>query len=87
MSRRCRWTASSGSASIWTAACYDGAKPADELFLDLPATDAQTAALRKADWFPSHSPLTAPVHCVDPRDLLLVLSAIVPVPLDRPLAV
>lgn len=37
-------------------------------------------ALRHADWFPSHMPLCVPAHCVDPRDLLLILSAVVEVP-------
>lgn len=32
------------------------------------------------EWFPSKAPLAAPFHCIDPRDLLLILSAIVPVP-------
>jgi hypothetical protein len=92
-----------------------------ELFLDLPATDQQTAdfyagaraaigepydwksilgfalpghfhekynaicsakmtqLLRKVDWFPSKLPLCVPFHCIDPRDLLLILSAIIEV--------
>jgi hypothetical protein len=29
------------------------------------------------DWFPSHAPMAVPAHCIDPRDLLLILSAIV----------
>lgn len=36
--------------------------------------------LRLVDWFPSHVPMAVPAHCIDPRDLLLILSAIVPVP-------
>jgi hypothetical protein len=32
-----------------------------------------------ADWFPSHVPLCVPAHCIDPRDLLLIISAIVEV--------
>lgn len=33
-----------------------------------------------ADWFPSHVPLCVPAHDIDPRDLLLIISAIVEVP-------
>lgn len=94
-----------------------------ECFIDLPATDAQTAAfyaaveksigepydwrailgyalpghfhtkfhaicsakvflwLRdSADWFPSHAPVAVPAHDIDPRDLLLMISAIIVVP-------
>ena len=36
--------------------------------------------LRAVNWFPSKAPLCVPAHCVDPRDLLLILSAIVEVP-------
>lgn len=32
--------------------------------------------LRHVDWFPSHAPLCVPAHCVNPRDLLLIISAI-----------
>jgi hypothetical protein len=28
----------------------------------------------KANWFPSKAPLAVPFHCMDPRDLLLILS-------------
>jgi hypothetical protein len=34
----------------------------------------------KADWFPSRAPVAVPAHCIDPRDLLLMISAIVEVP-------
>jgi hypothetical protein len=33
-----------------------------------------------ADWFPSHVPLCVPAHDISPRDLLLIISAIVEVP-------
>jgi hypothetical protein len=33
----------------------------------------------KADWFPSHAPVAVPAHCIDPRDLLFVISAIIKV--------
>jgi hypothetical protein len=36
--------------------------------------------LRHVNWFPSRMPLCVPAHCVDPRDLLFVISAIVEVP-------
>ena len=32
------------------------------------------------EWFPSRVPLAVPAHCIDPRDLLLMISAIVPTP-------
>ena len=32
------------------------------------------------DWFPSHAPVAVPAHCIDPRDLLLIISAIIEVP-------
>ena len=35
---------------------------------------------RGCEWFPSRLPLCAPAHCIDPRDLMLILSAIVEVP-------
>lgn len=106
---------------------YDGADPAHELFVDLPATDEQTKAFydyveasidqpydwqaiigfvapghhhlkmhaicsakmvlalrtKGCEWFPSRSALTAPAHCIDPRDLLLMISCIVPINLER----
>jgi hypothetical protein len=41
-------------------------------------------ALRKgADWFPSHAPVAVPAHAIDPRDLLLMISSIVPLNFDR----
>jgi hypothetical protein len=36
--------------------------------------------LRHINWFPSRVPLCVPAHCIDPRDLLLIISAIVEVP-------
>lgn len=36
--------------------------------------------LRGVDWFPSRAPLAVPAHCINPRDLLLLVSAIVEVP-------
>jgi hypothetical protein len=36
--------------------------------------------LRKVNWYPSKLPLCVPAHCLDPRDLLLILSAIIEVP-------
>lgn len=33
-----------------------------------------------ADWFPSHAPVTVPAHCIDPRDLLLMVSVVIVVP-------
>lgn len=32
-----------------------------------------------ADWFPSHAPVAVPAHCIDPRDLLLMISTVIPV--------
>jgi hypothetical protein len=32
-----------------------------------------------ADWFPSKMPLAVPFHCIDPRDLLLIVSSIIKV--------
>jgi hypothetical protein len=29
-----------------------------------------------ADWFPSHCPVCVPAHCIDPRDLLLMISVV-----------
>ena len=102
---------------------YDNAKPSDELFLDLPATDDQAAAFyayveasigepydwkaildfalpvnwhqkfhaicsakmtlalrtKGCEWFPSRLPLCVPAHDISPRDLMLILSAIVEV--------
>ena len=40
----------------------------------------QFMMLRHINWFPSHAPLVVPAHCIDPRDLLLIISAIVEVP-------
>jgi len=97
--------------------------PRHELFVDLPATEAQTAAFYDyveksegepydweailgfvipghfhtqkasicsakmflalrlaADWFPSHVAIAVPAHCISPRDLLMILSTIVPIP-------
>ena len=94
-----------------------------ELFVDLPATDEQTAAFYAAaratigqpydwdaifgfalpghhhvkgdaicsarmflflrdviDWFPSHTPVAVPAHCIDPRDLLLMISCVIEIP-------
>jgi len=39
--------------------------------------------LRKADWFPSHAPVAVPAHCIDPRDLLLMVSCVTPINFDR----
>lgn len=39
--------------------------------------------LRKVDWFPSKSPVAVPAHDVDPRDLLLMVSCIVPIDFSR----
>jgi hypothetical protein len=36
--------------------------------------------LRHINWFPSRAPLCVPAHNIDPRDLLLILSAIVEIP-------
>jgi hypothetical protein len=33
-----------------------------------------------ADWFPSHAPVVVPAHCIDPRDLLLMISVVIVVP-------
>lgn len=30
-----------------------------------------------ADWFPSHAPVVVPAHCIDPRDLLLMISVVI----------
>jgi hypothetical protein len=32
------------------------------------------------DWFPSHVPVCVPAHCIDPRDLLLMISVVIVVP-------
>lgn len=32
-----------------------------------------------ANWFPSKMPLCVPFHCIDPRDLLMIISAIIKV--------
>lgn len=32
-----------------------------------------------ADWFPSHCPVAVPAHCIDPRDLLLMISTVIKV--------
>jgi hypothetical protein len=32
------------------------------------------------DWFPSHAPVVVPAHCIDPRDLLLMISVVIMVP-------
>lgn len=32
-----------------------------------------------ADWFPSHTPVAVPAHCIDPRDLLFAISTIIKV--------
>lgn len=29
------------------------------------------------DWFPSHMPVVVPAHCIDPRDLLLMISVVI----------
>lgn len=31
------------------------------------------------DWFPSHAPVAVPAHNIDPRDLLLMISTVIPV--------
>lgn len=36
-------------------------------------------ALRKAEWYPSRKAVTVPAHCIDPRDLLLMISCVVPI--------
>jgi hypothetical protein len=42
---------------------------------------SMTLLLRdKANWFPSKMPLAVPFHCIDPRDLLLIISSIIEVP-------
>ena len=32
-----------------------------------------------ANWFPSHAPVVVPAHCIDPRDLLLMISVVIPI--------